>query len=243
MNLSIDIGNTRTKLAIFDNESIVDTFVFNEINPRHIDEIKNRYADINKIILSSTKKTNTEFSTYLQTNFVNFIELTSNTEIPIENLYETKETLGKDRLAAVVGANNIFPETNVLVIDMGTAITYDFINSKAQYVGGTISPGLKIRYKSLNQHTENLPLLDVQEDFQFIGKNTKDAIISGVQSGIIFETDSYINYFKNEYENLKTILTGGDAIFFDKKLKNTIFVNLNLNFIGLNTILDYNIKK
>lgn len=243
MNLSIDIGNTRTKLAIFDNGSIIESFILNEINIFDINNITSKHADIQNVILSSTKKNNENLNLYLQTNFNNFVELSSNTEIPIENLYETKETLGKDRLAAVVGANNIFPETNVLVIDMGTAITYDFINSKAQYVGGTISPGMKIRYKSLNQFTEKLPLLERQEDFQLIAKNTKDSIISGVQSGILFETDSYINHFKDEYENLITILTGGDAIFFDKKLKNAIFVNLNLNLIGLNTILEYNIKK
>jgi type III pantothenate kinase len=243
MNLSIDIGNTRTKLAIFDNGSIVESFILNEINISDINKLTSKHIDIQNVILSSTKKNNEILDLYLQTNFQNFVELSSDTKIPIENLYETKETLGKDRLAAVVGANNIFPETNVLVIDMGTAITYDFINNKAQYVGGTISPGMEIRYKSLNQFTEKLPLLERQEDFQLIGKNTDDAIISGVQSGITFETDSYINHFKDEYENLITILTGGDAIFFDKKLKNAIFVNLNLNLIGLNTILDYNIKK
>jgi type III pantothenate kinase len=243
MNLSIDIGNTRTKLAIFDNGSIVESFILNEINIFDINKLTTKHSGIQNVILSSTKKNNKNLDHYLQTNFLNFIELSSDTKIPIENLYETKETLGKDRLAAVVGANNIFPETNVLVIDMGTAITYDFINNKAQYVGGTISPGMEIRYKSLNQFTEKLPLLERQEDFQLIGKNTDDAIISGVQSGITFETDSYINHFKDEYENLITILTGGDAIFFDKKLKNAIFVNLNLNLIGLNTILDYNIKK
>jgi type III pantothenate kinase len=169
-----------------------------------------------------------------------FIELNEYTDIPIENLYETKSTLGKDRLAAVIGANNIFPDSNVLVIDMGTAITYDFINTSKQFIGGTISPGMEMRFKALNHYTDQLPLLKKNENYQTIGKNTSEAIISGVQNGILFEIDGYINTLKSNYNDIKVILTGGDAIFFDKKLKNTIFVNLNLNFIGLNTILEHN---
>jgi len=243
MNLNIDIGNTRNKLAIINKDSIIDSIVLDDINPEIINKIAIDYPQIRNVILSSVKEPNPELLKFLASKFDNFIELSSNTKIPIENLYETKKTLGKDRLAAVVGANNNFPTSNVLVIDMGTAITFDFINSKAQYVGGTISPGMKMRFKALNYYTGKLPLVKEENDFKLIGRNTKDAIISGVQSGITFEIDSYINHFKQKYDDLKTILTGGDAIFFDKKLKNTIFVNLNLNFIGLNTILEYNLRK
>jgi len=243
MNLTIDIGNTRSKLAIFNSGNIVDNIVLNEINPKSIKEFTSNHPNIQNIIISSVKEMNRELIHFLKSESNNVIDLSSRTEIPIKNLYETKETLGKDRLAAVVGANNIFPDTNVLVIDMGTAITFDFIDNKSQYIGGTISPGLDMRFKSLNQHTNKLPLLEKKDSTSLIGKNTDNAIISGVQNGITFETDSYINHFNSTYENLKTILTGGDAIFFDKKLKNTIFVNLNINLIGLNTILEYNIRK
>ena len=183
---------------------------------------------------------NIELINYLESTFDFFIDLNEYTNIPIKNLYDSKSTLGKDRLAAVIGANNFYPKSNVLVIDMGTAITFDFINKKDQYLGGSISPGLEMRFSALNHFTGKLPLLKKNEKFSLIGSNTESAIISGVQNGIIFEIDSYINNIKKEYEDLKTILTGGDAIFFDKKLKNTIFVDLNLNFIGLNTILEYN---
>lgn len=243
MNLNIDIGNTRNKLAIFDQNKIVEIIISDEINPKLLKNITDKYKNINNVIISSVKGYNSKLTNYLKLNFAHFIELSDKTKIPIENLYKTKETLGKDRLAAVVGANNIFPNTNVLVIDMGTAITFDFINSKAQYLGGTISPGLEMRFKSLNHFTDKLPLVEKENNFQLIGKSTEEAIISGVQNGIIFEIDSYINQLKHKHENLKTILTGGDAIFFDKKLKNTIFVNLNLNFIGLNKILEHNITK
>ena len=243
MNLSIDIGNTRNKLAIFDQDKIIEIIILDKINAKSVKKITDKYKSIKSVILSSVKGSNSELTNYLKLNFTHFIELSDQTKIPIKNLYETKETLGKDRLAAVVGANNIFPNTNVLVIDVGTAITFDFINSKAQYLGGTISPGLEMRFKALNYFTGKLPLLEKENNFQLIGKSTQEAIISGVQNGIIFEIDSYINQFKHEHENLKTILTGGDAIFFDTKLKNSIFVNLNLNFIGLNTILEYHVTK
>ena len=139
-----------------------------------------------------------------------------------------------------MGANNIFPDTNVLVIDLGTAITFDLVNNKNQYLGGTISPGLNLRFKALNQFTDQLPLLEKREKFDIIGNDTHSAIISGVQTGIKFEIEGYIHQLQNDYDRLKTILTGGDAIFFDKMLKNTIFVNLNLNFVGLNIILEFN---
>lgn len=242
MNLTIDIGNTRSKLAIFENKQIVNTYVFKTINIRDIEEIK-EINKIDSVIISSVKKPDFALINYLNSNFDFFIDLDEHTKVPIDNLYETKSSLGKDRLTAVVGANNIFPNSNVLVIDLGTAITFDFINHKNQYMGGTISPGLSLRFKALNNYTDKLPLLQKKENFKFIGNDTNSAIISGVQSGIIFEINSYINQLKSDYEDLKTILTGGDAIFFDKKLKNTIFVNLNLNFVGLNIILEYNKSK
>lgn len=239
MNLTIDIGNTRNKIAIFDQNEIVETAIIEDLNDASIEKVKKKY-NIDAVILSSVKKPNKKLINYLQSNIELFIDLDEFTAIPIENLYNSKSTLGKDRLAAVVGANNIFPDTNVLVIDLGTAITFDLVNNKNQYLGGTISPGLNLRFKALNQFTDQLPLLEKREKFDFIGNDTHSAIISGVQSGIKFEIEGYIHQLQNDYDKLKTILTGGDAIFFDKMLKNTIFVNLNLNFVGLNTILEFN---
>lgn len=239
MNLTIDIGNTRNKIAIFDQNEIVETAIIEDLNDASIEKVKEKY-NIDAVILSSVKKPNKKLINYLQSNIELFIDLDEFTAIPIENLYNSKSTLGKDRLAAVVGANNIFPDTNVLVIDLGTAITFDLVNNKNQYLGGTISPGLNLRFKALNQFTDQLPLLEKREKFDFIGNDTHSAIISGVQSGIKFEIEGYIHQLQNDYDKLKTILTGGDAIFFDKMLKNTIFVNLNLNFVGLNTILEFN---
>ena len=242
MNLTIDIGNTRSKIAIFKQNEIIETVTEDELSVSVLKEIFLKNPEIKSIILSSVKDVDPEIIDILKSKSDYFLDLNKDTPIPIENLYKTKSTLGKDRLAAIIGANNIFPNTSVLVIDMGTAITFDFINSKNQYLGGTISPGMEMRFKALNHFTEKLPLLNKNEDYNTIAETTEDAIISGVQNGIIFETDSYIKKLKEKYEDLKVILTGGDAIFFDKKLKNAIFVNLNLNYIGLNKILEYNIR-
>lgn len=243
MNLTIDIGNTRSKLALFNQGEILEQMVEEEITLKFLQSVFDHHKQIQGVILSSVKSINPEIISFLDTKSSYFIELNENTKLPIDNQYKTKKTLGKDRLAAIVGANNILPKHNVLVIDMGTAITFDFITSQNQYLGGTISPGMEMRFKALNHFTNQLPLLHKKESFDLIASSTESAIISGVQNGIIFEIDGYINSLKNKYNDLKTFLTGGDAIFFDKKVKNTIFVNLNLNHIGLHTILEFNRTK
>lgn len=240
MNLTIDIGNSRNKFAVFNNDKIVDVIIKEALSISDITNILSTYPKIKFAILSTVKNIDSTIISYLKSNLHFFIYLDENSKIPIENLYQTKSTLGKDRLSSIIGANNIFPNTSVLVIDAGTAITFDFINKKRQYLGGTISPGLEMRFKALNYFTDKLPLLNKNEDFNLIADNTTNAIISGVQNGIIFEIDSYIDNLKNKYDDLKIFLTGGDAIFFDKKLKNTIFVNLNIINIGLNRILEHN---
>lgn len=240
MNLTIDIGNTRCKYAIIEKSDIIEVRIESDISLEHIREIVNNYPRVSKAILSTVRQIDFLIISQLESMFNAFVLLTEDTKIPIENLYKTKNTLGKDRLAAVVGANNIFPNTNVLVIDLGTAITYDFINENNQFMGGNISPGLEMRYKALHHFTRQLPLLEKENEFDLIADHTKGAIISGVQNGIIFEIEGYINLFNQKFDELIIILSGGDANFFDKKLKNTIFVNSNLNLIGLNRILEFN---
>jgi len=169
-----------------------------------------------------------------------FIVLDHNTPIPIQNDYDTKETLGKDRLAAVVGANFIYPHENVLVIDAGSAITYDIINDKGIYLGGNIAPGIQMRYKALHTFTRRLPLVAPVNNVPDYGRNTEDAIRVGVQLGIVHEIDGTISFFKEKYPNLKVLATGGDVKYFDNKLKNVIFAVSNLVLVGLNRILHYN---
>jgi len=166
--------------------------------------------------------------------------LTHETPLPIENKYHTPETLGKDRLAAVVGAAFLMPNFDVLVVDAGTAITFDFIDAKKNYLGGNIDAGLELRLKALHTFTKKLPLVKPVKEVPLLASDTEMALAAGVLNGIIFEIDSYIDTLKIEYPRLSTFLTGGSSIFFEKKLKNSIFAEKNLVLIGLNYILQYN---
>ncbi len=245
MNLIIDLGNSLSKIAIFENSTITQTKnvpTDKEFSDIDKEWLKTLTGEINNVIVSSVVGYENNRITTLKNMFSNILLLNHETKIPIRNLYQTKQTLGYDRIAAAVGANAIFPNTNVLVIDIGTAITFDMVNEHNEFLGGNISPGMAIRYKALHQFTKKLPQLSKNEDFNLIGKNTTEAITNGVQNGIIFEIDGYINQFSLLFNNLKVILTGGDTFFFAKKLKNTIFAEQNLLFLGLNRILDYNVK-
>jgi type III pantothenate kinase len=162
------------------------------------------------------------------------------TPLPIENLYSTPGSLGIDRLCAAVGANYLFPSTNLLVIDAGTAITIDQVNDSNQFVGGNISPGITTRFRALHHFTSKLPLVEIQESFDKIGSSTESAIVAGVQLGVLYEISSYIHDFLTLHPCSKIIITGGDAFFFEKNLKYTIFVEPFLVQKGLNRILNYN---
>ncbi len=240
MNLVIDIGNTRTKFSVFNRGEVLITVPVDELTKQHIEVLKKEYEELDRVIISATKDYPEELKTALQQNFKQFLELNETTPLPVKNGYKTKKTLGKDRIAAVVGAFDLYPETNVLVIDAGTAITYDIITEKHEYLGGNISPGIDMRFRALNEFTDKLPLVTQKECNKLYGTSTENAIRAGVQNGVAFEVDKAIDTFKEFYNNLKVIITGGDAEFFEKKLKNSFFVHFNLIAMGLNRILEYN---
>lgn len=240
MNLVIDIGNTRTKFSVFNKGEVLITVPVNEFLPEHIDVLQKEHPGLQKAILSAVKDYSPDLKSALQNKFECFIELNENTPLPIENCYKTPETLGKDRIAAAVGGYDLYPNTNLLIIDAGTAITYDILNDKHQFLGGNISPGIEMRYKALHHFTGKLPLISHKKFDKLYGTTTEEAIWAGVQLGVVFEVDKAIDTFKEFYKNLKVIITGGDADFFDKKLKNSFFVNFNLTALGLNCILEYN---
>jgi type III pantothenate kinase len=160
--------------------------------------------------------------------------------VPFLNLYATPSTLGIDRIALVAASVNGFPDKNVLIIDAGTCITFDFITNKNQYLGGAISPGIRMRYKALQNQTANLPLLETNMPENIIGDSTASSIHSGVINGVLNEIDGNIEAYKSNYEDFTTILTGGDANFLSKQLKSSIFANSNFLLEGLNFILQYN---
>jgi type III pantothenate kinase len=165
-----------------------------------------------------------------------------NTSLPIINKYRTPETLGKDRLAGVVGAQHLLPACDILVIDAGTAITYDFITSSGEFIGGSISPGIAMRYKALNTYTDRLPLLNYYDNAKLIGDDTSTSIFSGVLNGAVAEMEGIIQQYREVYPGIKIILTGGDHNYFDKRLKIKTFAAPNLVLEGLNLILDFNIE-
>ncbi len=246
MNLVIDQGNTFTKAGVFDKGKLI-YFNFQKLLDKKLLCDFNSTNSVEKIIMSSVQKTSftkKELCEILElTNDVEFYELNHETKIPIHNLYKSPKTLGKDRLAALTGASKLFPGDPKLVIDAGTAITIDYLNEKNQFEGGNISPGIQTRFTSLHQNTKLLPKLNPNDNVNFIGQTTEEAIWAGVQNGVLLEIQGYISHFKQQNKNIKTIFTGGDADFFVKKLKNAIFVDSNLVLNGLNTILEYNSSK
>ena len=243
MNLAIDIGNSVTKTAIFDNNKLVSKQIYEDFTVKDIIEIKNIFPKTNRAILSAVGKVDKSLIEYLENNFEFHLEFSSKTSFPFKINYQTPETLGNDRIAAVAGAYNNYPDKNVLIIDIGTAVTYELLTKNGEYIGGNISPGLTLRYKSLFEFTENLPLLSIQENNELFGTNTNNAIVAGVQNGLLYEIEGFIAHANELFEDLTIIFTGGDSGMFAEKIKSSIFVLPNLVLIGLNRILNYNAKK
>ncbi|PKQ43867.1 type III pantothenate kinase [Confluentibacter flavum] len=240
MNLIIDIGNSFVKLAVFQgNELVVKKNIKPDVIVKHIDILRKEYNNIEKAIISSVGKLKEKDLAYLKKNF-DLIELNSKTTVPFVNLYETPNTLGLDRIALVSASMKHFPNNNVLIIDAGTCITYDFVTANNDYLGGAISPGISMRYKSLHNLTANLPLLEKEIPENIIGNSTNSSIHSGVINGVLKEIDGNIETYQQKYSDLTIILTGGDANFLSKQLKSSIFANSNFLLEGLNYILQFN---
>lgn len=240
MNLAIDIGNTRTKFAVFDKDKLVSGMMAETIQEKQLDHIFRRHG-IKNCILSAVSSYRDGIKDFLSKKS-HLIILDSKTPLPIKNLYKTPLTLGKDRIAAAVGAYSLYPGENVLVLDVGTAITCEFINSSGEYLGGGISPGIRLRFKALNAYTDNLPLIEAEQISFLTGKSTKESILSGVMNGTRMELDGIIGEYSKEHGSLRILMTGGDAAFFETTLKSKIFVIPNLVLIGLNKILQHNVS-
>ena len=239
MNLAIDIGNTRVKTGVFE----VNTLLHNE-SVRLKDISKNLTKIIGKFkithaIISSVGKLNNEIIELLSPAIF-VLQLNHKTSIPFTNNYKTPQSLGVDRIALMAAAVNKFPNKNVLVIDAGSCITYDFINDNNEYLGGSISPGIEMRYKSLNSYTMKLPKLSLIAEIPEVGNSTQNAIHIGILNGVIQEIEGVIDQFKVKNKKLTVVLTGGDTIFLAKNIKSTIFANPNFLLEGLSSILIFN---
>ena len=241
MKLIIDIGNTLVKTAIFDGDKIVELVTSENGLDETLEKVTAEYSDITSGIVSSVRHYDDSIIGTLLPG-VTMIRLSHKTPLPFKNNYLTPETLGRDRIAAAAAAVHLFPGENVLVIDAGTCITYDIVTSDREYLGGAISPGLKMRFDAMHTFTGKLPLVnpDVLSDIELVGKSTRESLLSGGQLGILLEVTGMIEAFKVKFGNLKTVIGGGDYNYFDKYLKNNIFAAPNLVLTGLKKILDFN---
>ena len=241
MNLILDIGNTRIKLAVFQEDKLIETTIATHASlTKEITKKRKKYR-INDVIISSVGKINPNDLEILL-EFRKSIVLDHSVKVPFINNYKTPNTLGVDRIALVSAAVHQYPKKNVLIIDAGSCLTFDYVNNKNKYFGGAISPGIQMRYKSLHAFTANLPELKSGK-FSLTGKNTTESIHSGVLNGILHEIDGVITEYQDKYSDLTVVLTGGDTNFLAKKLKSSIFANPNFLLEGLNSILIHNIDE
>jgi type III pantothenate kinase len=241
MNLILDIGNTSAKLALADSKG--PTRVNEFPSPVSVSDIKEFTAGsqgIEACILSSVVRYPASVRTWLEKNF-RFLELTHRTPVPLKNKYRAPEELGNDRIAGATGGMALFPGRDILVVIMGTCITYNLVNSSGEFLGGAISPGMNMRFKALHTFTDKLPLITMKGINDPLGRDTEQSILSGVINGIISETEGFSALYKRKYPQLKVILSGGDAHYFDRKLKISIFAVPNIVLSGLNQILRFNV--
>lgn len=241
MNLVVDVGNTQIKFAVFDGDQIVEKTVANSESA--LETLNNcilAHPKLSKAILSTTAEVTDIFHKTLSKN-LKLVEFSHESKINFKNNYKTPQTLGLDRIALVAAAAETYPHHNVLVIDAGTCITYDFIDKHLVYQGGAISPGLQMRFKAMHTFTEKLPLVTepVQTD-TYIGKSTHEAMQIGVFKSICYEIDGYIEDYLADYEDLTVVLTGGDYYLLSASIKNSIFATQNFLLKGLIKILQLN---
>jgi type III pantothenate kinase len=236
MHLIIDIGNTCAKIAVMHKNRYLTVARHREITPEVLAPLLAQYPVTSAIYASVRAGDEAVCAGWLGGKVKKLIHFTHKTATPVKNMYGTPETLGCDRLAAAVGACTLFPATDCMIIDCGTAITIDFVGYNGEFLGGNISPGLQTRFSALHTSTGKLPLGQITDMPQSIGTTTDTAIAAGVLQGALYEIEGYIE--QNAPSTI--IFTGGDALFFAKHIKSSIFVVFNLVLTGLNRVIDYN---
>ena len=230
-----------------DDGKMMNHFIYKQFSSADVERLFDLY-DISDSIISSVVNIEAAVVNTLHRCSQHFVLFDHNTPVPIVNRYDTPQTLGQDRLAAAVGAKSLCPDENLLIIDAGSAITYDFVSDKGEYMGGNIAPGLKMRFTMLQRMTKKLPLVEVEENelIPLFGKNTRDAIAAGVIRGIAYEVKGYMRTLSEKVPHFQTFLTGGNAPYIlnnvrtSRTEKRDIRVEKNLVLIGLYTILIFN---
>jgi type III pantothenate kinase len=235
LNLVIDVGNTRAKAATFSGNECQEKMFFNSVEELY--SLKDRTFEN---ILVSTVNDHFDKILFSLTASGKKIGLNRDLPLPIKILYATPNTLGVDRIAAACGALELFPDQNTLIVDAGTCINYEFVDAKANYLGGAISPGIEMRFKAMHKFTARLPLIHLDKDVALIGNSTESCMQSGVMNGVISEIEGIIARYQEKYAQLTVVICGGDAALFENRLKPTIFAAPDLVLMGLNRILRYN---
>ncbi len=241
MNLIVDIGNTRAKFAVIESGGIVESGAVKSFEEVDLAALSAKYP-LARAILCSTRGRQEVAIERLKEVISYVLEFDHTTPIPIRNSYTTPATLGRDRLAAAVGAREMYGDGDMLIVDFGTAITIDYISQEGGFEGGVISTGVGMRFRALHEFTASLPLCRPTYEMKSIARTTTEAIEQGVMRGICMEVEGHISYFCKKCDKLSIIFLGGDAKFFEKRIKNAIFANQELLFVGLNRILNYNAK-
>ena len=242
MNICIDQGNSKVKMAVFDDGRLVVDVLCKGDVVQQMDELCSTY-EIDKAIYCSVSGYDVALECRLKEIVPHYLRMDRMLRLPLCNDYSTPQTLGLDRLAAAVGAYTFCPNKNLLIIDAGSAITYDFVSEEGHFVGGNIAPGLKMRFRALHDYTASLPLVSVssEESFPLFGSSTQEAIVTGVVRGIVYEMNGYVEEMKHKYGNISVFLTGGNLTYFHNRLNITTFAEKNLVMYGLNRILEHNV--
>ncbi len=236
--LCFDFGNTRLKYAVFNDATLKDVEIMNDASIETLQSIIKKYQP-QKTILSSVVKHDKTIETFLQQH-TQFHLLNNTSKLPFTIPVGKPETVGADRLAICAAAVHLYPKSHNLAIGLGTCITYNFINKFHEFLGGSISPGMYMRFKAMNEQTALLPIIQPDHNFPLIGYDTKTNLLSGVLLGMAKEIDGIIDAYKEKYDNFNVLITGGDMAFFVSHLKNKIFADPYLIFKGLYAISEQN---
>lgn len=241
MNLVLDFGNTRIKTAVFEDTTLKETRIFN--SEKDLLDNLDSFKTIKNCLIGSVTNNHVKASELLSSKFQTVV-FKANTPLPLKNLYKSALTLGSDRIAASVGAWALYPNQNVLTIDAGTCIKYNFVTEANDYLGGAISPGIPMRLKAMNHYTQALPLIETDKTYdKLIGQSTAESLLCGALLASACEVDGMVDRYREQYKNLQVVLTGGDADYLSKQLKNRFFADQTILLRGLNTILNYNLEK
>lgn len=241
MNLVLDFGNTRVKAALFGDGQLQQFQSFS--NTQQLMSSSLLQQNIQNCVIGSVTKAHEGIEAQLSSKFHTYI-FNGDSKIPLKNLYKSARTLGSDRIAASVGAFSIYPNQNVLTIDAGTCIKYNFVNQQNEYLGGAISPGIPMRLRAMHDYTAALPLVEIDKNYELlIGQSTNDSLLSGALIAATCEVDGMIARYQDLYPQLLVLITGGDGDYLCSHLKSRFFANQHLILHGLNTILQIHLEK